>query len=201
MVQPLVDTRCGGSHTIAGKRWLPPRGLRAALLRGPPAMAAAGFLVPWARPPPPCAPHSGLAPRPGAVGLGAWLRRASGCSAPAGAGMRGYGLRLGSLRWKGLSMRMMSSPMRWMQSQANQGIPLRGRILQERRWRFAKLWKRRARNEATHEDFTRFLEVSSTVRPRTLGRRCRKRIRQGPPGPLGCPGDAHGHDEGTAGDL
>ena len=190
-------------RSLAEKVWLPPRGQRAALRFARPPRDGGGG------PPGSVGParrrrSSASLPRSSAPrfsGLGAWSRGASGCSAPAGAGMRGYGLRLGSLRWKGLSMRMMSSPIRWMQSQANQGIPLRGRILQERRWRFAKLWKRRARNEATHEDFTRFLEVSSTVRPRTLGRRCRKRIRQGPPGPLGCPGDAHGHDEGTAGDL
>lgn len=75
----------------------------------------------------------------------------------------------------------------------------------KRRWKDAGLWKRTARPEATVEDFTGILEVSSTVpstvRTRSLERRCRKRIQQGPASLLGCPGDAHGHDEGEAGGI
>ena len=91
-----------------------------------------------------------------------------------------------------------------MLHRANYGIPLRGRLLQGRKWKVERLWKRTARPGATDEDFTGILEVSSTVlsteRPRILERRCRKRM-EGPPSPVGCPGNAHSHDEDKAGGV
>ena len=44
----------GGSHLLARKWWLPPRGPRPALrFARPPRNGGGGLLVPWARPPPP----------------------------------------------------------------------------------------------------------------------------------------------------
>lgn len=44
-----------------------------------------------------------------------------------------YRFLAGSRRWKGLSIKMISSPMRWMQSQANHGIALTGKGTIERK--------------------------------------------------------------------
>ena len=69
-----------GSATICSAWWLPPRGPRPALrFARPPAMAAAGLLVPWARPAAAARPLRSLAPRPGAFLV--WGR---GCAGPRG---------------------------------------------------------------------------------------------------------------------
>lgn len=76
---------------LAGKWWLPPRGLRAALLRGPPAMAAAGFLVSWARPPPPLVRSAPSLLGPALFLLGGVVAPGLGVFRPCGGGDAGTG--------------------------------------------------------------------------------------------------------------
>lgn len=167
-----------GCHLLAVGWWLPPRGLRPALLRGPPAMAAAVFLAPWARPPPPCAALARGPPRgpcsspPRFSRWGARLRGGSGCSARARAEA--------GPPWAVIpEYRPCSSACRTgcTRRRLTKALPLRAKLLQEERGKDARLWKRTAQYGATNEGYTGFLEVSSTVlsteRTRSLERRCR----------------------------
>ena len=110
---------------VGNKWWLPPRGLRAALRFAlPPAMAPGAS---WLRGPGPGRPARSVASlcrlpsAPRFSRWGAWLRGASGCSAPAGAGRRIASLAEmcgGFLRREGRELR--EEPRR-----ANHGMPLR----------------------------------------------------------------------------